>query len=206
MKQAVATPAPTLSDSSETMTTQTSLPCSTNNPGPGAPTCRWPAIPASATPPKPTPCRWWPPSCRPPAAISPSSSPMATSPLLSRCWACAPGKPVRRRRANGAPAPTSRPTCAAIPSSSWRTRTAASSRCAWTRRPPRWSRAATTVLRRSRRAHRPARALEFCRDYQNQHAYTMEFARALAEADLLVENRADITLPTASAWPCPASK
>ena len=36
-------------------------------------------------------------------------------------------------------------------------------------------------------------ALEFCRDYQNQHAYTMEFARALAEADLLVENRADIT-------------
>ena len=52
------------------------------------------------------------------------------------------------------------------------------------------------VLRRSRRAHRPgAQLLEFCRDYQNQHAYTMEFARALAEADLLVENRADITLP-----------
>ncbi|MNL35384.1 SapC [compost metagenome] len=38
-------------------------------------------------------------------------------------------------------------------------------------------------------------ALEFCRDYQNQHAYTMEFAQALAAADLLVENRADITLP-----------
>lgn len=37
-------------------------------------------------------------------------------------------------------------------------------------------------------------ALEFCRDYQNQHAYTLEFARALADADLLIENRADITL------------
>ncbi len=38
-------------------------------------------------------------------------------------------------------------------------------------------------------------ALEFCREYQNQHAYTAEFCRALAEAELLVENRADITLP-----------
>lgn len=38
-------------------------------------------------------------------------------------------------------------------------------------------------------------ALEFCREYQNQHAYTAEFCRALAEADLLIENRADITLP-----------
>ncbi|SHH80582.1 SapC family protein [Pollutimonas bauzanensis] len=38
-------------------------------------------------------------------------------------------------------------------------------------------------------------ALDFCRDYQNQHAHTMEFMRALAEADVLVENRADITLP-----------
>ncbi|WP_233233245.1 SapC family protein [Bordetella sp. LUAb4] len=37
-------------------------------------------------------------------------------------------------------------------------------------------------------------ALDFCRDYQNQHAFTTEFATALAEADLLVENRADITL------------
>jgi len=38
-------------------------------------------------------------------------------------------------------------------------------------------------------------ALEFCREYQNQHAYTAEFCRALAGADLLVENRADVTLP-----------
>lgn len=38
-------------------------------------------------------------------------------------------------------------------------------------------------------------ALEFCREYQNQYAYTTEFSRALAEADLLVDNRADITLP-----------
>ena len=38
-------------------------------------------------------------------------------------------------------------------------------------------------------------ALEFCREYQNQYAHTVEFCRALAEADLLIENRADITLP-----------
>lgn len=38
-------------------------------------------------------------------------------------------------------------------------------------------------------------ALEFCRGYQNQRAYTMEFARTLTDADLLIENRADITLP-----------
>ena len=37
-------------------------------------------------------------------------------------------------------------------------------------------------------------ALAFCRDYQSQHSYTMEFARAVVDADLLVENRADITL------------
>ena len=62
--------------------------------------------------------------------------------------------------------------------------------------PPRWSRAAT-IPSSTKPASPPTwrAALEFCRDYQNQHAYTMEFARALAEADLLVENRADITLP-----------
>src|SRR5690606_7252310 len=38
-------------------------------------------------------------------------------------------------------------------------------------------------------------ALEFCREYQSQYAYTVEFSRALAEAELLVDNRADITLP-----------
>jgi len=38
-------------------------------------------------------------------------------------------------------------------------------------------------------------ALEFCRDYQHQHAYTMEFCRAVSDAGLLIENRADITLP-----------
>ena len=61
---------------------------------------------------------------------------------------------------------------------------------------PRWSRAAT-IPSSTKPASPPTwrAALEFCRDYQNQHAYTMEFARALAEADLLVENRADITLP-----------
>ncbi len=37
-------------------------------------------------------------------------------------------------------------------------------------------------------------ALDFCRDYQNQHVYTLEFAKALAEAGLLVDNRADVTL------------
>jgi len=40
-------------------------------------------------------------------------------------------------------------------------------------------------------------ALEFCRDYQEQHARTMAFARELAQADILVSNRADITLPGA---------
>lgn len=37
-------------------------------------------------------------------------------------------------------------------------------------------------------------ALEFCRAFQGEHAYTAEFAKAVAEADLLIENRADITL------------
>ncbi len=37
-------------------------------------------------------------------------------------------------------------------------------------------------------------ALAFCRDYQNQHTATVEFATALTEHDLLVDNRADITL------------
>src|SRR5690606_17259787 len=37
-------------------------------------------------------------------------------------------------------------------------------------------------------------ALKFCQEYQGQHAHTLEFSRALAEADLLVENKADITL------------
>jgi hypothetical protein len=38
------------------------------------------------------------------------------------------------------------------------------------------------------------KALEFCRAFQGEYAYTQEFAKALAEADLLIENRADITL------------
>jgi hypothetical protein len=37
-------------------------------------------------------------------------------------------------------------------------------------------------------------ALAFCRDYQAQHLAAAEFAAALAEAGLLVDNRADITL------------
>lgn len=37
-------------------------------------------------------------------------------------------------------------------------------------------------------------ALEFCRAFQGEHAFTQEFAKALGETDLLVENRADITL------------
>lgn len=37
-------------------------------------------------------------------------------------------------------------------------------------------------------------ALAFCRDYQSHYKATAEFAQALAAADLLVENRADITL------------
>ncbi|MFV3076808.1 SapC family protein [Niveispirillum fermenti] len=38
------------------------------------------------------------------------------------------------------------------------------------------------------------RALDFCQQFQAQHAATVEFAKALAEHDLLVDNRADITL------------
>jgi hypothetical protein len=37
-------------------------------------------------------------------------------------------------------------------------------------------------------------ALLFCRDYQGQHLAVAEFAEALQKADLLVENRADVTL------------
>lgn len=37
-------------------------------------------------------------------------------------------------------------------------------------------------------------ALEFCRAFQGDYAYTQEFAKALVEADLLIENRADIEL------------
>lgn len=37
-------------------------------------------------------------------------------------------------------------------------------------------------------------ALDFCRAFQGEYAYTQEFAKAVAEADLLIENRADITL------------
>jgi hypothetical protein len=37
-------------------------------------------------------------------------------------------------------------------------------------------------------------ALAFCRDYQAQHLAVAEFTAALVEADLLVDNRADITL------------
>ncbi len=38
------------------------------------------------------------------------------------------------------------------------------------------------------------RALEFCRQFQAQHAATADFVKALVDNDLLVENRADITL------------
>lgn len=38
------------------------------------------------------------------------------------------------------------------------------------------------------------RALEFCRQFQAQHAATAEFVKALVDNDLLVENRADITM------------
>lgn len=38
------------------------------------------------------------------------------------------------------------------------------------------------------------RALEFCRQFQAHHAATAEFVQALVDNDLLVENRADITL------------
>lgn len=37
-------------------------------------------------------------------------------------------------------------------------------------------------------------ALQFCRDYQGQHLAATEFAEALRKANLLVENRADVTL------------
>ena len=37
-------------------------------------------------------------------------------------------------------------------------------------------------------------ALEFCRDFQAQHAFTTEFARAVRDAGLLIDNRADVTL------------
>lgn len=38
------------------------------------------------------------------------------------------------------------------------------------------------------------KALDFCRAFQGDHVYTQEFAKAIVEADLLIENRADITL------------
>lgn len=38
------------------------------------------------------------------------------------------------------------------------------------------------------------RALEFCRQFQAHHAATTEFVQALVDHDLLVDNRADITL------------
>lgn len=37
-------------------------------------------------------------------------------------------------------------------------------------------------------------ALDFCTEFQRQHALTVEFARALAAHDLLVPNRADLSL------------
>ncbi|MDE1150430.1 MAG: SapC family protein [Azospirillaceae bacterium] len=37
-------------------------------------------------------------------------------------------------------------------------------------------------------------ALAFCSDYQGHYAFTAEFVAAAAKADLLVENRADVTL------------
>ncbi|WP_312905596.1 MULTISPECIES: SapC family protein [Pseudomonadales] len=39
-------------------------------------------------------------------------------------------------------------------------------------------------------------ALAFCRDYQGHHAFTSEFVEALAKAELLVDNRADVSLAT----------
>ncbi len=42
------------------------------------------------------------------------------------------------------------------------------------------------------------KALEFCRDFQGHLAYTAEFMEALAASDLLVDNRADITLKNGS--------
>ncbi len=37
-------------------------------------------------------------------------------------------------------------------------------------------------------------ALDFCREYQSHFAFTADFITALREADLLVDNRADITM------------
>jgi hypothetical protein len=37
-------------------------------------------------------------------------------------------------------------------------------------------------------------ALAFCREYQAQHTATVEFTKALKQADLLIENRADVAL------------
>jgi hypothetical protein len=39
-------------------------------------------------------------------------------------------------------------------------------------------------------------ALSFCTDYQAHYNFTTEFAKALADTDLLIENRADVTLNT----------
>lgn len=38
------------------------------------------------------------------------------------------------------------------------------------------------------------KALDFCQAFQGEYTYTQEFAKAIAAADLLVENRADIAL------------
>lgn len=38
------------------------------------------------------------------------------------------------------------------------------------------------------------KALDFCRAFQNEYSQTQEFAKAVVEANLLVENRADIVL------------
>jgi hypothetical protein len=38
------------------------------------------------------------------------------------------------------------------------------------------------------------KALEYCRAFQGDYSYTQEFANAVAAADLLIENRADISL------------
>ena len=201
---------PTLSDSSETMTTQTSLPCSTNNPapGPGAHAnlslagntgfgyaAKTNAVPLVATE-LPTACRHFP------IVFTDGDQPTPVAVLGVR----GQENLFVDAQANGAPAPhpgLRAPLSLHLhgergpqPVHAVRGREAAS--VVEGRDNPFFDEAGEPDLARS--------ALEFCRDYQNQHAYTMEFARALAEADLLVENRADITCPTASAWPCPASK
>lgn len=38
------------------------------------------------------------------------------------------------------------------------------------------------------------KALDFCGIFQSEHTYTQEFAKAIEAADLLIENRADMTL------------